>query len=266
MATAKKPVKKMNATYWSMDEYAAMAEAHGECGSSKVGSEWSGNVTWDECLGMARKGWNEELDSALELAESAVTMAEKEHMVDSFNQPQWDVTGAQVDIGAYLAGTPECMVDYPLTETSKSGRIIALCASVCYSRSVYPETIQRRGRTMVALALALGRMGHNTEMWADISGGKGGEEVRVRILVKGADDELDPAKVMFAYAHPAMLRILGFSALDKLSGSTFWYPIPPKRDLPEGTIYLPEICSDRDVPEAEEFLRVHLGELGLLAE
>jgi hypothetical protein len=35
---------------------------------------------------------------------------------------------------------------------------------------------------------------------------------------------------------------------------------------PEGSIFLPELCSSRDVPNADEFLKKYLGELGLLAE
>lgn len=261
-------------TYWSLAEFADAAEKYDQCsgapGSSKS-DDFCGGASWAETLNFARKGWNSQLDSALELAESAVTLAEKEHMVDSFNQPVWDVTGAQVDVGAYLAGTPECMIDYPLTETSKVGRVITLCASVSYSGSIAASTIQRRGRVMVALAYALARLGHNTELWADFSGSNfSGEICRMRVLVKGADDELDPSRVMFAYAHPAMLRRLGFSVTGKWGkkrhSPTVTSPVPPAEDLPEGTIYLPEIWSDSDVPEADEFLRKYLGELGLLAE
>jgi len=42
--------------------------------------------------------------------------------------------------------------------------------------------------------------------------------------------------------------------------------IDPARDLPDGTIYLPSLRSDHDVPEADQFLKQYLGELGLLAE
>jgi hypothetical protein len=85
----------------------------------------------------------------------------------------------------------------------------------------------------------------------------------MRVLVKGADDELDPAKVMFAFAHPAMLRRLGFGAKDQFHGKyspSICSPEAPAKDLPEGTIYLPEICSPSDVPEADEFLREYLGD------
>lgn len=253
-------------TFWSLDEFADAVQGYGPHNGG-LGREKSGNVDFTDALTMARKGWADELNSALQVAESAVEMAEKEQMMDAFNQPVWDVTGAQVDVGAYLAGTPECMIDYPLTETSKVGRVITLCGSISYSGSVSGSTIERRGRTMVALALALSKLGHNTELWADLSGGYGASsQWRIRILVKGANDELDPARIMFAFAHPAMLRQLGFSAVEEgLHKSLMVPPIAPEKDLPEGTIYLPEVCSGRDVPEAEAFLRQYLDELGLLA-
>src|SRR5260221_137698 len=130
-----------------------------------------------------------------------------------FTEPVYDVSGDSVDIGRYLAGEPECMMDWPLQPTSAAGRVITLCASICYSGSIDAEVIIRRGQVITALALALSRLGHNVEMWADISAmqvGRGAQS-RFRILVKGADDTLDPARIMYAYAHPTMLRRLGFA-------------------------------------------------------
>lgn len=254
-------------TYYSLDEYADGA-AERRRGKHEARSG-TGHVGWDQALTMARQGWDEQLDSALDLAQSAVETADQEHMVDTFN-PVWDVTGAEVDVARYLSGEPECMIDFPLAKTSKSGRVITLCASVSVSGSIQAETIEKRGKCMVALALALSRLGHNTELWADFSGiNRSGQVCRVRVLVKGASDELDPSRVMFGYAHPAMLRILGFAVLEGWGDKypTFGTrPVAPARDLPEGTIYLPEICSGSDVPDADQFLRQYLGELGLLAE
>lgn len=260
-----------NDTFYSLAELVDAAEKYGVemPVRYRTGEPKSGNVTWSEALALGRKGWDEQLDSALDLAESAIVTANQEHMMDSFN-PMWDVTGAEVDVARYLSGEPECMIDFPLTKTSHSGRVITLCASVGYSWAIKAATIQDRGRVIVALALALSRLGHSVEMWADISGeNNNGQILRTRILVKGVNDELDPSRVMFAFAHPAMLRVLGWTAREKW-GSKYApdrsHPVPPLEDLPEGTIYLPEIRSSRDVPNADEFLREHLGNLGLLAE
>lgn len=235
---------------------------------SNGGLEWAGGVTFTKALELARDGWTEELPDALAVADSAVMLAEHEHIMDSFNEPVWDVTGAQVDVGAYLAGTPECMIDYPLTETSKVGRIITLVASGTSSSVISASAILRRGQLIVALTLALSRLGHAVELywnWHGQDRGKPGKDCEVSVRIKGVNDELDPAAIMFAYAHPAMQRRLSFGITERC-GKTHMV-LEPTQDLyPEGAIFMPALESDRDVPNADEFLRKYLGKLGLLAE
>jgi hypothetical protein len=235
--------------------------------------EWAG-ASFNDSLRMAREGWSDELASAMEIAENAVTMADQEHMTESFNQPAWDVTGAQVDVGAYLAGTPECMIDYPLSTTSKVGRVITLVASSIISTMISTDTLIKRGRVITALALALARMGHAIEIWSDSVGTKDGKTLIQRTLVKGVNDELDPAAIMFALGHPAFHRQLVLGTRDMFTGAwsdmTSIKPSPRPASFaatyPEGSIFLPELCSSSDVPNADEFLKKYLGELGLLAE
>lgn len=264
----------MRKTYDSLAQAAADAEKrHNGRYSDENADEgpdgfWALGASFSDALELARKGWTDQLETALEVAETAIEMAEKENMVDSFSQPVWDVTGAMVDVGAYLSGTPECMVDYPLSTTSKVGRVITLVASCSFSAAVSADTIQRRGQLVVALAIALTRLGHGVELWVNNHTGhsKSGE-CEFNVKVKGVDDEIDPAQIMFAYAHPAMLRRLVFGIRESLCSDISHTPkSPTKGNFPEGTIFLPEVKSDRDVPDADSFLREYLGELGLLAE
>jgi hypothetical protein len=262
---------------------ADLAEAADRCALDRVRDpercEQFAGVTFKESLRMAREGWTDELASTMEIAESAVSMAQQEHAMDSFSDPVWDVTGAQVDIGAFLAGTPECMIDYPLTITSKVGRVITLVVSTSFSSTLSLDTLTRRGRVIAAFALALARMGHAIEIWADSTPVHPKDENRrliQRTLVKGVNDELDPGILMFALGHPSFLRNLLLGTRGKLSGhwkafaDTGGYPAPRPEDYmaqyPEGTIFLPELKSNHDIPSADEFLRKYLGELGLLAE
>jgi hypothetical protein len=233
--------------------------------------KWAFGVSFDGALEMARHGWHEQLDVTLAITESAIEMAEQEHLTDTF-APVWDVTGAEVDVARYLSGEPECMIDFPLSKTSKAGRVITLVASVDWSASVSADSILKRGRLIVALALALTRLGHSVEMYVNANGlcrgnpsGKYGK-CELSVKVKGTDDEIDPAAIMFAYAHPAMLRRVLFGIREK-SCPAGHVPMGPSVSLyPDGTIFLPEIRSDHDVPDADQFLRKYLGELGLLAE
>jgi hypothetical protein len=263
----------MSCTYYSLDEYADAAERRSTgYHASGYGDDWAG-ASFTDALALARSGWTEQLNAALDIAETAVEMCEREHEVMKFTEPVYDVCGDSVDIGRYLSGEPECMMDWPLQPTSAAGRVIVLCASMAYSAAVDAEVVQQRGQVIVALALALSRLGHNIELWSDQHCGNSVPDIETRVLVKGADDTLDPARIMFAYAHPAMLRRLGFAVGEGHPGrwsrhNKFMYgmPLPPRQNLPEGTIYLPELHSGNNVPDAHEQLKALLREVGLLAE
>ena len=271
--------KHLMETHWSLGEFADYSAKHaGDKRAKRYATLDFANVgSFDEALNLAKHGWSEQLPAAMAIAESAIEMASKEHMTDTFN-PVWDVSGAEVDVARYLSGEPECMIDFPLSKTSKQGRVITLVASLSTSAAVEADTMIRRGQVIVALALALSRLGHSVEIWADCSTSRHSVTACERVLIKGVNDEIDAAQLMFALAHPAMLRCLAFGAKDgfpdewgkELGYSGYGRPAPrTKADIaqyPEGTIFLPELRSYSDVPNADQFLRKYLGELGLLAE
>lgn len=274
-------------TYWSMNELVDTAvERNTEASyfvNQRGDDDFMGEVgSWEHALELARKGWPEQLPGALELAESAVETADRQHMTDSFSEPVWDVTGAQVDVGAFLAGTPECMIDYPLTQTSKVGRVVTLVVGVGVNCSVSGQSIIERGRKVVALALALTRLGHAVEIWADDTQSAFSTQAKLfqRVLVKGVDDEIDPAVLLFALAHPAFQRGIKWATWDGLPashregyslhncrGRTRMERLDKETALyPEGSIFIPSTQSVEMRLSPVEFLRKYLGELGLLAE
>lgn len=226
---------------------------------------------------MAREGWDTYLQDTIDIARDAVETVEGTTEVDAFN-PVWDVSGSLVDVGAFVSGDPECMIEIPPAKTTRFGRVVTLSASVSYSSSISEKTLIARGKVITALALELSRLGIGLELYADFSAsgyGGGKKTLHSRVLVKGPNDVLDPAKVLFAYAHPGMLRVLSLSAMhglpanfkDALSvGSAYGMPSPPLEDLPDGTIYLPELLSDTQRPEAADELRRYMTELGLVNE
>jgi hypothetical protein len=265
-------------TCWSVRDLADMAGRHAPEEIRNGDRVKFAMVTLEESLTMAREGWRDQLDVAMEIAESAISMALKEHTEDTF-APVWDVTGGAVDVARFLSGEPECMIDFPLTRTSKQGRVITLVVSASYSSALTHDTLIRRGQVITAFALALARLGHAIEIWTDgtpVDMGKGATRLIQRTLIKGVNDELDPAMIMFALGHPSFLRNLMHGTRGILKGKWASFsrnggrPSPRPADYaatyPEGTIFLPELRTARDIPEADEFLRQYLGELGLLAE
>lgn len=246
-----------------------------------VSKRWEGVDSVEEAFELARDGWSAELNRAIQVAEDAVTKVERDYTMPSFVATH-DVAGCEVDVARYLDGTPENMIDYPLTEIVKSGRVITLVAPIVVSASISPEVLARRGQVVVALAIALSRLGYSLEVWADYTVGGGlfgngdGRRVELRTLVKGPTDPLDPAGLMFALAHPAMLRVLSFPAMKTLQHrkgrfagvvSVGLGPIAqPVRNMPDGTLYLTPLKSAHDVPDADEQLVEWLKELELITD
>jgi hypothetical protein len=268
---------RVETVYWSMDEFADGAERRRNRDIDDLSREgrdsWRG-ASWSEALKIAREGWQEHLDVTVEVAESAVNLIEQDNEVDTF-EPVWDLTGSEVDVARYLSGEPENMIDYPLHKIAKPGTIITLCASVGYSAGISSGTIIKRGQVITAFALALGRLGHSVEMWADSTMAGTYKDGTTRVLVKGANDVLDPARILAAYAHPSTLRHLVFASTHGWPagyrkaigiGDSYGKPSPPPKTLPEGTIYLPELKSYGDIPDAHEALRDMLRDVGLLRE
>lgn len=273
-------------TYWSMGEIIDTAIKRDRDAAAYINQrgddDFMGEVgSWDRCLELARKGWTDQLPGALDLAESAVQTADQEHILETF-QPVWDVSGAEVDVARYLAGEPENMIDFPPSQTSKVGRVITLVVGVGVNGGVSGQEIIDRGRKIVALALALNRLGHAVEIWADDTQRgttKQSRKLFQRILVKGTNDEIDPAVLLFALAHPAFQRGIKWATWDGLPAAWTGFGANDCRAItrmdrtpdeialyPEGSIFIPSTQSTVMSLSPERFLEKYLGELGLLAE
>jgi hypothetical protein len=258
-------------TFYSLGELADAAEtAERFDWSDEHEQEWRGGSP-KGVLSYARTGWDAHLTETLDIVESMVDKVEKDHDVQTFT-PVWDVTGAEVDVARYLSGVPENMIDFPAIDTPRTGRVITLCATVGARSSIDPEAMIERGQIVTAFALIVARLGYACELWAD-STAQGihgqGRTFSTRVLVKGTNDILDPARVLFAYANPGMLRYLVFSIRHMMPKSWFkdfghglGSTVNPKRDMPEGTIYL-DYHNTNDM--ARE-LRNLLSQAGLLIE
>lgn len=242
--------------------------------------EWAG-CSLAEARRMAIHGWPEGEQEAMKLVESALSLVEREHPRTTFRS-FYDVSGSEVDVARHLSGVPESMVEYEPLTISRVGRVVTLCASVTYSGSLSARSVLKRGAAITALAVALERSGHAVEIWGDRTGHPktGPKQTRVgqtRILIKGAHDTVDPSLIAYVLAHPSMLRRLMFATAlvapadeRQAFGWTSTYlgeiPMDPIEDMPEGTIYLPTLCTERDVPEPAALIESTLRRLGLLSE
>lgn len=231
--------------------------------------DWRGGA-WQDILHCAHYGWADMMPDALNIAEDAVELCERQKEI---MRPEmvFDVTGDYVDIGRYVSGEPECMVDYPLVPVSDAGKVITLVVGGFMSAALSKESAIKRGQVIAALALVLSRLGYALELWVDMAGKVNDDNIaHIKTMVKGPDDTLDPAKILFALAHPGMFRGISFAIMNSYPTEFYdkMYARLHKvdRNFPEGTIYLEGIEAYDDKPDAHEALKGYLRELGLLAE
>jgi hypothetical protein len=233
-------------------------------------NSFSGVRSWQQIEDLCRDGWEKNLPETLNVVAEAVRLVEME--IEQF-EPRHNLFGGDVDISAAVAGLPEDMVDYPLTRVSNVGTSITVCCDVQCHAGVSGKSVEQRGMVIVALALALDACGHQTELWLSDEYTHGESRVIFRTQVKGPNDFIDPAKIMYAYAHPSVQRGLGFCAVAGLPKP--WSEIARHgygrvsaitKDMPDGTLYIEPQYRYNDSPNLATELRAYLVQLGLLQE
>jgi hypothetical protein len=176
---------------------------------------WCG-ATWDEALQLAIDGW------PLALEEANVSIAElRDHSglshATTVLEPSWDVTGAEVDVGAYLSGIPECMVDAVPRTTSRRGKVVTFLIPATYCHRLEHDVIINRGLALATLCAAIIDAGHSVEIWSGYTGWLHTpvrRRLRVMARVIEAGEPFDVGRLIFTVAHPAMLRRLWFGVWD----------------------------------------------------
>lgn len=237
------------------------------CGEPDV--EWYGARDTGEAIEIARRGLSDEGIEAAHLADDVLEQVEREVELPSFSS-FYDVSGADVDVARYLSGEPECMINYHMVDTPKAGRVITIVVSVSASAGITPREIKERGVQVMALMLAIEKMGLQTEVWIEQTSQPSGryadespEPYRgvIKMPIKSAGEQFDPGRMMYAFTHPSMLRVLCLGAMHELPKSL-------GRKLNVGTTYgRPAKAVESDFPEGSVFIRhANLGETFSLAK
>lgn len=241
---------------WS--EWLDKAAAEPSQGFGRRDDVWSGG-TKAEALKMGRTdGYSAAVPAAEALANAVTDTVAAQVNLETF-QAAFDVAGSEVDISRFTAGVPECMVESQPIRISRAGRAIRIVVSCSYSASVSERIVRQRGAAVMALVYVLQRLQHPLEVWASDAIKVGSDRGHWLIEVQRADEPTDIGRIMYAIAHPTMLRQLAFSVEDHESetirrrlniGSGYGSPCPTlESDLPDQggtTIILPHLLGSED--------------------
>lgn len=209
-----KLAKTMVLRHFSWSEFVARAE--GSTRRSNEKDSWAG-ASFPKALEMARgDGYKQAIAKAEEIAGHVEHLVDAQLTKNTF-QAVYATAGAEVDMGRFLSGEPECMVESEPIVISRHGRAVRIAVPVCYSSNVGKDEILARGAAVMALVGVLRRCQHPLEVWATINiHTTNGENGRLSYMIKvqSADQPVDMGRLMYALAHPSMLRQLGFAAED----------------------------------------------------
>lgn len=181
-------------------------------GSHKTRSTSYEKDRFNKMIEMAEYGWPEGRDEI----EKIVVELEKQVMgYLPVQEIVRDVTGQWLDVGAYLAGEPECFGTYRDTDVFqevKKGRIIHMVLNIDVSWEPF-----KRGAAGVAIIDALERCGHRVQADAIAnSTGRSGTLLETRVRVKESNEAVQLDKLAWLYAHPNIFRTILCACWERL--------------------------------------------------
>jgi hypothetical protein len=177
-----------------------------------------GTATMAEAVHLARYGWPEgrERMAAMRARINSV-VAQKAHRP----QAVYSVAGESVDIGRYLSGEPECMVEWQQEEATARGKIIRLALNASTSQAIRKDDLFLRGAAACALVDALENAGFSVEVslaWCSSSINTN-NKVQIFTVVKRAGEASEIDKLAFVLAHASTQRRFLFGVLENQSAS-----------------------------------------------
>jgi hypothetical protein len=141
-------------------------------------------------------------------------------------QTQFGYTGSVVDVGRYLSGEPECMLDFVPEPSARMGRVVRIIVNGIASASVSADRIKKRGVVVCALVDAIHKLGMGVEVYVEfptndrgLNNPKGTVHTML-VKLHSSEQMLDINNLMFALCHPSMLRRISFSVMEQ----TKWAP------------------------------------------
>lgn len=196
---------------WSDKDY-NLASRAGE----RSGTAGNGTPNWEQAERLALYGWEEGVKKLVDLREELM-----EEIGRALPEPRvmMDVSGFDVDVGAYLSGVPENMLTHWEMEGSK--RVVHIVYNMAVNYTITPEAMMLRGLLVAGLVDTMEHLGHRVrlDVVALINGSTYSEGENVLTLtynLKRENEVLDVERMVFACAHPSMFRRIGFANMEML--------------------------------------------------
>lgn len=212
---------------------------------------WYGSASLDDAVQQCLSGWHDirpQVDEMFSRMEEHINMA-----LGEVFETRFDVCGDSVDIDRFLVGEPEHMMDYVMVPAGRMGRVVRVLVNGSASCQVDPERILQRGTVVTALIDLMSKLGVGVEVWLESASrdSKTGSVGTQLTMLHSSEQRLDIDNLMFALAHPSMLRRIGFSVMERsawkpakylaVEGGGYGTP----HNLTQGDRIKADVCIDR---------------------
>lgn len=181
--------------------------------------KWKGTDSFEEAMHLARNGWDG-LDKIIPNVQR-FPLPQIKSVVDM--SWQYDVAGGSVNVSRYLTGAPDCMRRIRRNQDFiRPYKVKKLLFTFNMSFVFEAMDLAAAGYRAYEMVKIMEDANIHVEVVWHIRVRDAPDSLAIAaydlyVTVKRADDELDLSRIMFALAHPAFLRRLGFSEMERNS-------------------------------------------------
>lgn len=205
----------------SLGDYIRHAESNPTKASSdaKGREDWAGTSSLADAVTLALHGWDEkrpDVDKLFAQLETDIASAMDEPFTTYYSH-----SGDSVDMGRYMSGDPECMVDYVTEPQARMGRVVRVIINGAMSCGISADDIVRRGVAVVALLDVIHKLGVGVELAVEMPVTSDNTKYSTVVKLHDSSEMLDINNMMYAVCHPSMLRRLAFSAIEQMPEDMF---------------------------------------------
>jgi hypothetical protein len=221
------------------------SEARASSRTTSKSERWDMSAGWDGANELANRGWSAGLAKMARVRDLVDLPDQSDRSIQA--QAFYSDEGDEVDIDRYLDGEPECMIQFTPELTPSYGRVAKIIVNMAASCGVDAATQYHRGAAACILIDALESAGVRCEVWClPFCSREGRDRFVSKILVKRPDQHVEPDRMAYMLAHPAVMRRFGFRLLEqqgrpwvKWTKDGYGHPmdLPRSETEEDGTIY-----------------------------
>ena len=180
----------------------------------RVRKGWEGVDSYEEAEELLLYGWADE--AKLKVIKDKVNKLQKtkDRQRIAFKN---DIVGFAPIVPNAIIGIPQSMIN--TCRVAKKSKVVTLVIDGGFSAVTNTSTVIDWGAQLISKIMNLEKSGYRVRLeYADYycSRSKGCKNHSLRVLLKNENQPFDIKRMMFALAHPAMLRVISFEWYRKL--------------------------------------------------